>query len=56
MAYDEKLAARIRANSKGRKSLKGKKTLEEKRMFGGLTLMLNYTMAWLRHHDRYESG
>ena len=45
MAYDEKLAERVRADLKGRKGLKGKKTLEEKRMFGGLAFMLNGHMC-----------
>ena len=39
MAYDERLAERIRAN------LKGRKGLEEKKMFGGLTFMLKGRMC-----------
>ncbi len=39
MAYDEKLAERVRA------VLKGRKSVEEKRMMGGLTFMLNDKMC-----------
>jgi len=39
MAYDEKLADRLRAAFKGRKGV------EEKRMFGGIAFMLNGHMA-----------
>jgi len=39
MAYDEKLAARIR------EILSGKKNLTEKKMFGGIAFMLNDKMC-----------
>ncbi len=39
MAYNEKIAARIRA------SLKGTKNLEEKKMFGGIAFLINGKMC-----------
>ncbi len=45
MAYDETLAERIRADLRGRKGLKDKRTLEEKKMFGGLAFMLKGHMC-----------
>lgn len=45
MAYDEKLAERIRTNLNGRKGLKAEKTLEEKKMFGGLAFMVKGRMC-----------
>ncbi|MCI0412292.1 TfoX/Sxy family protein [bacterium] len=39
MAFNERIAERVR------KRLKGKRRLEEKRMFGGLTFMLNGRMC-----------
>jgi TfoX/Sxy family transcriptional regulator of competence genes len=45
MAYDEKLAARIRADLKARPGLSGKKTVEEKKMFGGLSFLLKGRMC-----------
>jgi hypothetical protein len=45
MAYDENLAERVRADLKSRRGLKGKKTLEEKKMFGGLTFLLKGRMC-----------
>ena len=45
MAYDEKLASRIRA------ILKGTRGLEEKKLFGGVGFLLNGNMACGVHKD-----
>lgn len=45
MAYNEKLAERIRT------TLKGKRGVEEKRMFGGVGFLVNGNMACGVHKD-----